>query len=68
MARSESAKDAYDSFAAVYDEYTSENNYELWLGKTIFPDDGVLRAFDLVSTVTTGTGVNLLTYRPAASR
>jgi dihydrofolate reductase len=36
-------------------------------GKTIFPDDGVLRAFDLVSAVTAGTGVNLLTYRPAAS-
>src|SRR5262245_23706492 len=36
-------------------------------GKSIFPDDGVLRTFDLVSTVTTGTGVNLTTYRPAES-
>lgn len=38
MTRPESAKDAYDSFAAVYDEYTSENDYELWLGKTILPE------------------------------
>jgi dihydrofolate reductase len=35
-------------------------------GKTIFPDDGELRTFELVSTVTTGTGVNLSTYRPVA--
>ncbi|MBP2400629.1 dihydrofolate reductase family protein [Streptomyces syringium] len=37
-------------------------------GKTIFPDDGVLRAFELVSTVTSGTGVNVCTYRPVAER
>jgi dihydrofolate reductase len=36
-------------------------------GKTIFPDDGVLRAFELVSTLTTSTGVSLLTYRPPES-
>ncbi len=36
-------------------------------GKTIFSDDGELRTFELVSTVTTGTGANLSTYRPAAS-
>jgi dihydrofolate reductase len=34
-------------------------------GKTIFPDDGALRTLDLVSTVTSGTGVQLCTYRPA---
>ncbi|MET9645284.1 dihydrofolate reductase family protein [Streptomyces syringium] len=37
-------------------------------GKTIFPDDGVLRTFELVSTVTSGTGVNVCTYRPVAER
>ena len=33
-------------------------------GKTIFPDDGALRTLDLVSTVTSGTGVQVSTYRP----
>jgi dihydrofolate reductase len=32
-------------------------------GKTIFPDDGVLRTLELVSTVTSGTGVHVCTYR-----
>ncbi|MFI1386271.1 dihydrofolate reductase family protein [Embleya sp. NPDC020886] len=35
-------------------------------GKTIYPSDGVLRAFELVSTVTSGTGVHVATYRKAA--
>jgi dihydrofolate reductase len=35
-------------------------------GKTIFPDDGALRTLELVSTVTSGTGVNVSTYRPVA--
>ncbi|MFE1402706.1 dihydrofolate reductase family protein [Streptomyces sp. NPDC058770] len=34
-------------------------------GKTIFPDDRALRTLELVSTVTSGTGVNLCVYRPA---
>jgi SAM-dependent methyltransferase len=38
MSRPEIAKDAYDSFAAVYDEFTVANDYELWLGKTILPE------------------------------
>jgi dihydrofolate reductase len=33
-------------------------------GKTIFPDDGALRTLELVSTVTSGTGVHVCTYRP----
>ncbi|MFF3624553.1 dihydrofolate reductase family protein [Streptomyces sp. NPDC002467] len=33
-------------------------------GKTIYPADGVLRTFDLVSTVVSGTGVHVCTYRP----
>ncbi|MFI0714439.1 dihydrofolate reductase family protein [Streptomyces inhibens] len=35
-------------------------------GKTIFPDDGTLRTLELVSTVTSGTGVQVCTYRPVA--
>ncbi|UGY90289.1 dihydrofolate reductase family protein [Streptomyces gobiensis] len=35
-------------------------------GKTIFPEDGALRALELVSTVTSGTGVHVCTYRLAA--
>jgi dihydrofolate reductase len=35
-------------------------------GKSIFPDDGALRTLEMVSTVTSGTGVQVCTYRPAA--
>ncbi|MGY0062243.1 dihydrofolate reductase family protein [Streptomyces sp. LZ34] len=35
-------------------------------GKTIFPGDGALRTLELVSSVTSGTGVQVCTYRPAA--
>ncbi|HEY3004686.1 MAG TPA: dihydrofolate reductase family protein [Kribbellaceae bacterium] len=35
-------------------------------GKTIFPGDGALRAFELVSTATNAAGTNVCTYRPAA--
>ena len=33
-------------------------------GKRIFPDDGGMRTLELVSNVTTATGVNVCTYRP----
>ena len=36
-------------------------------GKTIFPDDGELRTLELVSTVTSATGVNVCTYQPVAA-
>ncbi|MET9604720.1 dihydrofolate reductase family protein [Streptomyces sp. NPDC006512] len=36
-------------------------------GKSIFPEDGGLRTLELVSTVTSSTGVNVCTYRPAKS-
>ncbi|MGW2563114.1 dihydrofolate reductase family protein [Streptomyces sp. NPDC001514] len=36
-------------------------------GKTIFPGDGALRAFELVSTVTSATGVQVCTYRSPRS-
>jgi dihydrofolate reductase len=35
-------------------------------GKTIFPDDGGLHTLELVSTVTSGAGVQVSTYRPVA--
>ncbi|WP_149179284.1 dihydrofolate reductase family protein [Streptomyces sp. TRM49041] len=35
-------------------------------GKKIFPDDGALRTLELVSTVTSGAGVNVCVYRPVA--
>jgi dihydrofolate reductase len=35
-------------------------------GKRLFPDDGQLRALELVSTTTSSTGVHICTYRPAA--
>ena len=34
-------------------------------GKRIFPDDGMARPMQLVKSVTTGTGVQMCTYRPA---
>jgi dihydrofolate reductase len=34
-------------------------------GKTIFPDDGGLRTLELVSAVTSATGVHVCIYRPA---
>jgi dihydrofolate reductase len=35
-------------------------------GKTIFPSDGMLRPMELVSVVTSGTGVQVCVYRPMA--
>ncbi|MEV0783134.1 dihydrofolate reductase family protein [Streptomyces sp. NPDC050423] len=35
-------------------------------GKSIFPEDGGLRTLELVSAVTSGAGVQVCTYRPAA--
>nr|WSX52266.1 dihydrofolate reductase family protein [Streptomyces sp. NBC_00974] len=35
-------------------------------GKSIFPEDGGLRALELVSSVTASTGTQVCTYRPAA--
>ena len=35
-------------------------------GKTVFLDDGTLRTLELVSAVTSGTGVQVCTYRPVA--
>lgn len=35
-------------------------------GKMIFPGDGAQRTLELVSTVTSGTGAQVCTYRPVA--
>ncbi len=37
-------------------------------GKTIFPGSGARRTLELVSTATSGTGVLVCTYRPAAGK
>jgi dihydrofolate reductase len=36
-------------------------------GKRLFPEDGSARPLELVSTKTSGTGVHICTYRPAAA-
>ena len=33
-------------------------------GKSIFPDDGGMRTLELISSVTSSTGVQVCTYRP----
>jgi len=38
MADRESAQEAYDRLAPVYDEFTSANNYEVWLGEVLLPE------------------------------
>ncbi|MEV5380966.1 dihydrofolate reductase family protein [Streptomyces nondiastaticus] len=37
-------------------------------GKSIFPGDGAQRTLELVSTVTSGAGVQVCTYRPVAGK
>ena len=36
-------------------------------GKRIFPEDGAARPLQLVDSITTGTGVQVCTYRPAST-
>lgn len=38
MTRPESAKEAYDRYAAVYDECNAQNDYEMWLGEALLPE------------------------------
>lgn len=38
MPKPESAKDAYDRYAAVYDESNAQNDYEMWLGGALLPE------------------------------
>lgn len=38
MADRESAQETYDRLAPVYDEFTSANNYEMWLGDVLLPE------------------------------
>jgi SAM-dependent methyltransferase len=34
----ESARDAYDRLAGIYDVWTAQNNYEMWLGEVLLPE------------------------------
>lgn len=34
----ESTKTAYNRFAAIYDEHTAQNDYEMWLGQVLLPE------------------------------
>lgn len=38
MTKVEGARDAYDRWAAVYDAWNAENNYEMWLGEVLLPE------------------------------
>jgi len=38
MTGTESAGEAYDRYAAVYDEANAQNDYETWVGKAILPE------------------------------
>jgi SAM-dependent methyltransferase len=38
MAPAESAQEAYDRYAAVYDEANAQNDYEMWLGEALLPE------------------------------
>lgn len=38
MAPAESARSAYDQYAAVYDECNADNDYEMWLGEVLLPE------------------------------
>ena len=57
MADRESAQEAYDQLAPVYDEFTSANNYEMWVGEILLPElekNGLQRGWAL--DVGCGTG------------
>lgn len=34
----ESARTTYDRFASIYDEWNSQNDYEMWLGEVLLPE------------------------------
>jgi SAM-dependent methyltransferase len=38
MPQEESARIAYDLYAPIYDEWNAQNDYEMWLGKTLLPE------------------------------
>ncbi|MGN6275970.1 MAG: class I SAM-dependent DNA methyltransferase [Solirubrobacterales bacterium] len=38
MPEMESAEDAYDRSAAIYDEWNAQNDYEMWLGEVLLPE------------------------------
>jgi SAM-dependent methyltransferase len=38
MSSTESAGEAYDRYASVYDECNAQNDYEMWLGEVLLPE------------------------------
>ncbi len=38
LSERESAREAYDRYAPVYDECNAENDYEMWLGEVLLPE------------------------------
>jgi SAM-dependent methyltransferase len=38
MSEAESAREAYDRYAPIYDEANAQNDYEMWLGETLLPE------------------------------
>jgi SAM-dependent methyltransferase len=38
MSQPESAREAYDRYAPVYDESNAQNDYEMWLGEGLLPE------------------------------
>jgi SAM-dependent methyltransferase len=62
----ETAKEAYDRFAPVYDEFNAGNNYEMWLGDLLLPrlrDHGLRRGWALDMGCGTGRAFEPLLAR-----
>lgn len=38
MTGTELARDAYDRFAPIYDDWNAQNDYEMWLGEVLLPE------------------------------
>jgi SAM-dependent methyltransferase len=62
----ESARDANDRFAPIYDAWNAQNNYEMWLGELLLPElekRGLRRGWALDVGCATGRAFNPLLDR-----